>query len=161
MKKLLKNGFTLIELLIVIAIIGILTAFLTTNLQGARARARDSRRKQDLSTIQQALRLYYNDTQSFPLTATMISSWGGALVNGTTNYITVLPRDPSTVPGSPINYGYNSAGVNYLILTKLENLSDPDISASQTRCPSTYSSYVPPSGYPGKNAQEDYVVCEE
>lgn len=70
MKNWLKKGFTLIELLIVIAIVGILTALVTTNLQGARSRARDVRRKSDLRGIEQALRLYYNDNNRFPLSST-------------------------------------------------------------------------------------------
>ncbi|MFH1244694.1 MAG: type II secretion system protein [bacterium] len=148
---LIKRGFTLIELIIVIALIGILTTLVATNLQGARTRARDSRRKQDLVTIQQALHLYYNDSQSFPLAITTI----------TPTYLTVLPQDPSTAPTSPVNYGYNSSGANYLLLTKLEDTSDSDIATSQARCPSTYSSYVPPTGYPAKDSQKDYVVCEE
>ena len=66
MINILKKGFTLIELLIVIAIVGIMTALVTTNLQSARSRARDTRRKSDLRAIEQSLRLYYNDQKKFP-----------------------------------------------------------------------------------------------
>ena len=150
----LKEGFTLIELLIVIAIIGILTALILPNYSGARERARDSRRKIDLNNIQQALRLYYNDAQSFPQTAVITSAWGGPLSSGTTTYMSVLPRDPLSGT-SIINYGYNSSGTSYIVVATLENLSDPDITASQARCPSTYPSL------PSRIPASDYVVCEE
>src|SRR5258708_37539008 len=62
----LRQGFTLIELLIVIAIIGILSSLLFVNFSGARERARDSKRKTDLTEIKNALQLYYNDYGKFP-----------------------------------------------------------------------------------------------
>src|SRR5260221_7315536 len=61
-----NHGFTLIELLIVIAIIGILSSLLFVNFSGARERARDSKRKTDLTEIKNALQLYYNDYGKFP-----------------------------------------------------------------------------------------------
>ncbi len=158
MRRKFKHGFTLIELLIVIAIIAILAALILPNLSGSRARARDSRRKIDLNNIQQALRLYYNDADSFPLTNVITGSWGSILdsANGQTIYISQLPFDPSSSSGNTVSYGYQSAGANYILVAKLENISDPDIAASQVRCPSTYSSYAG-----SKDASIDYVVCEE
>ncbi len=155
-KSKLLSGFTLIELLIVIAIMGILVALLLPNLASARERARDSRRKTDLSNLQTALRLYYSDNQSFPDTTTLTSLWGSALASTDTTYMAVLPRDPSSAPGAQINYGYNSNGETYIIVASLENLSDSEIAASQLRCPTTYSSFTGT-----KDASSDYVVCEE
>lgn len=61
-----RNGFTLIELLIVIAIIGTLTAILLPNFMGARERAVDTRKIQELGALKNALRGYYNDHQAYP-----------------------------------------------------------------------------------------------
>ena len=139
MKNLLKRGFTLIELLIVIAIIGILVALILPNLSGARERARDTRRKIDLNNIQQALRLYYNDNQIFPTT--------GNISALTTTYIAVVPIDPSSSV-SDIPYTYTSSGSTYILYATLENLSDPDIASSQSRCS-------------GPSDTTSYIVCEE
>lgn len=53
------RGFTLIELLVVIAIIGILSSVVLASVSSSRAKARDARRKSDLSEIKTALELYY------------------------------------------------------------------------------------------------------
>ncbi|MDI6603090.1 MAG: type II secretion system protein [Patescibacteria group bacterium] len=61
-----NRGFTLIELLVVIAIISLLASVVLVNLQGAKAKARDSIRKQDLRTIQMALELYHISYGKYP-----------------------------------------------------------------------------------------------
>jgi type II secretion system protein G len=66
-----KAGFTLIELLVVISVIATLTAILLPNFMGARDRASDSKRKQDMVAMKTALRLYYNDTQNYPTNANL------------------------------------------------------------------------------------------
>lgn len=163
MISLIKRGFTLIELLIVIAIVGILTALVTTNLQGARSRARDTRRKSDLRAIEQSLRLYYNDHKQFPLSQDdkirgcddLPCSWGTAFKTGDTIYMSVLPTDPSSSTTTPITYKYISSDDDkYLLVATLENLSDSDIADTQSRCSTLYGSY---SG----SESTDYVVCAQ
>lgn len=61
-----KKSFTLIELLVVIAIIGLLASVVLVSMQGVRGKARDTRRKQDLSTIQTALELYWQKYERYP-----------------------------------------------------------------------------------------------
>lgn len=153
MIKILKKGFTLIELLIVITIIGILTAVVTTNLSGARSRARDTRRKSDLRGVEQALRLYYNDNKRFPANdGDNISgaAWGSPFAVGSTVYMSSLPLDPS---GNGLTYKYvRISDDSYLLVTSLENLSDPDIAESQDRCITALGSYA-------ETVETDYVVC--
>lgn len=172
MKNFLKKGFTLIELLIVIAIIGILTAVVTTNLQGARSRARDTRRKADMRTIEQSLRLYYNDAKKFPsgaspdfkivgcgtLAAPTTCNWGSAFATDTSTYIGSLPTDPTSSVTTPVYYKYFSpSDDSMLLVTTLENGSDPDITDSQARCSSLYASYTG-----GKNTPDtNYLICSQ
>ena len=57
----MKKGFTLIELLVVIAIIGILSAVVLAQLNGARAKSGDSAVKEALSGLRTQAQLYYED----------------------------------------------------------------------------------------------------
>lgn len=163
----IRKGFTLIELLIVITIIGVLTALVATNLQGARSRARDTRRKSDLRAIEQSVRLYYNDSGRFPagqafdivgcgtITAPTACSWGGAFSTATSTYMGALPLDPSSSTTNPIYYRYVSGNYDqYLLVAQLENLSDSDISDSQARCASLYGTYT-------GDTTRDFVLCAQ
>jgi prepilin-type N-terminal cleavage/methylation domain-containing protein len=65
-----QSGFTIVELLIVIVVIAILATITVVAYNGIQARARDSHRLQDITSVYQALLLYYTDNGSYPVTAT-------------------------------------------------------------------------------------------
>lgn len=67
MKKFLK-WFTLVEILIVIVIIGILISALVPRMSAAQGRARDVARKNDLSNLQAAIIVAYQDLWRYPCT---------------------------------------------------------------------------------------------
>lgn len=58
-KKFWVSGFTLIELLIVITIIGVLSTIILTSLSNSRARAYDSKIKQQLASFRTAAEIYF------------------------------------------------------------------------------------------------------
>lgn len=63
------------ELLVAISIMAVLMGVLLPNLMGARERARDAQRIQNLNSMKDALRMYYNDNQAYPTgSAVMLSS---------------------------------------------------------------------------------------
>ncbi|HNV97608.1 MAG TPA: type II secretion system protein [bacterium] len=61
-----QKAFTLIELLVVISIIGLLSTLAIVSLNGARAKARDAKRMNDLKSISDALEVYYIDNDEYP-----------------------------------------------------------------------------------------------
>ncbi|MEK7552576.1 MAG: prepilin-type N-terminal cleavage/methylation domain-containing protein [Patescibacteria group bacterium] len=62
----MKRGFTLIELLVVIAILSLLSSIVIAALAPARAKARDSKRVQDLIQLRNALELYKAQNGRYP-----------------------------------------------------------------------------------------------
>ena len=64
------SGFTLVELLIVVAIIGILAAIAVVSYSGVQARARDSKRMDDVAHIGRSLQLWAGSDKS-------LSAFGG------------------------------------------------------------------------------------
>jgi prepilin-type N-terminal cleavage/methylation domain-containing protein len=161
-QKLDFKGFTLIELLVVISIIGVLTTLVVTNLNEARARARDVAKKQRLSQLKSALQLYYNDFMRYPATGngavfnacgatgTTACTPGGAFSagSGPTVYLNQLIQS-----GSYFEFKYYpcNTGDTYRVKVTLENASDPELTASQTRCPAATCSL--------SYSSTDYVVC--
>ena len=64
----LQRGFTLIEIMVVITILGILAALIVPRVVGRTDDARIAAAKQDIASIQQALKLYRLDNGSYPTT---------------------------------------------------------------------------------------------
>lgn len=82
-----KNAFTLLELLIVIGIIGILVALATVSYSATQKAGRDSRRKQDMVAIQNALEQYYSEhSYAYPN--------GGCDTQAASYIRTGFPKDP-------------------------------------------------------------------
>lgn len=65
MNKNKQTGFTIVELLIVIVVIGILAAITIVAYNGIQAKARDTRRRNDVAQIVQAIHLYNVDVGDF------------------------------------------------------------------------------------------------
>lgn len=113
--KLQQKGFTLIELLVVIAIIGLLSTLAVVSLSTARQKSRDTRRVADIKQIQSALEMYYNDQQTYPLTANVTS--GSAIATSGVTYMSKMPADPGS---NSYTYVGSTTAATYTLTYKLE-----------------------------------------
>jgi prepilin-type N-terminal cleavage/methylation domain-containing protein len=96
----LRRGFTLLELLVVIGIIGILVALATVSYSATQASGRDSKRKQDMVAIQNALEQYYSvNSYNYPATCPLAASY----------LKSAWPKDPDGV--APYVYTENCTAV--------------------------------------------------
>jgi len=147
-----RQGFTLIELLVVIGIIGMIVAIAVPNFLSARQRASDSKKKSEMAQLKSALRLYFNDYNTYP------ASFNGGV--GKLNYIqgcgvggtgqcpcsasidfasgaacdgVYMKKFPSDL-GTGTYYYLSAGGDDFCLRAVLDNKSDPDIAISQSRC---------------------------
>lgn len=111
----LRKGFTLLELLVVIGIIGVLVSLFTVSYTNAQKTSRDSRRRQDLAAIQNAMEQYYGaNSYTYPVcsgqTCAALNSYfsGGA----------AIPTDPMN-SGSYV-YSFTSVAGSYTVSAILE-----------------------------------------
>ena len=133
-----KKGFTLIELLVVIAIIGLLSTLAVVSLKNARTKARDARRQSDLKQISTAMELYMSQNDTYPIAGTCgdpgiiaaasggaLCGTGNAITDGTNNFLTSIPVDPTNV--SPQRYDYVAGATpaqGYCFQVNLEGTAD-------------------------------------
>lgn len=118
LKKHFKKGFSLVELLVVITIIAVLSVTAFVALGGQTAKAKNSKRMQDLGTIQSALEIYAIAKDSrYPASGDL----GSEL---TPKYLSKLLNDPSKdIDGNSISYTYKVAGnlKSYQLATTIED----------------------------------------
>jgi len=63
-----QSGFTLIEIMVVVVILGILAAVVVPNVMGAPIKARQTKAKSDLGSLESALSQYKLDNFFYPTT---------------------------------------------------------------------------------------------
>lgn len=145
--QLLRTGFTLIELLVVISIIVIITTIGVANFVSARSRTRDIKTKEEFSQLKAALRLYYNDNNTYPPTypvgkiqacPTKTNSVCTDAFTDTTVYMKLLPKKNDGSGNPSYLYNVSGTGEDFCLSTasQLEFTGDPEILQSQTRCAS-------------------------
>jgi type II secretion system protein G len=120
-----QKGFTLIELLVVISIIGLLASIVLVALNGARVKARDTKRMADLRQIVTALELYNNDNGYYPpsqcgwdcngYSVSYDATAWSALQTALAPYLSRLPLDPVNSACQPwvdgcYSYSYGNVG---------------------------------------------------
>ena len=86
----MKKGFTLLELLVVIGIIAVLISMAAVSYSSAQKKARDARRRADISAIQKGMEQYYSLCNStYPI-----------LTGGSYQPASTTPIDATTVTAS-------------------------------------------------------------
>ena len=135
------KGFSLVELLVVISIIAIISAFTLPNFMGARDKAKDSARIADMASIKSALRLYYNDNQSYPASiGTSMMAYMPSILN----------------LGYTYNYYQSNNGDSFCLSLALESGQGDDDIISQKKCGVKVGSTV--CGI-GNTTDKLFVVC--
>jgi type II secretion system protein G len=106
-----QKGFTLIELLVVISIIGTLSSIVMGSLNGARAKARDSKAISEFRQINIALEFYYQKYGAYPNVSPVVTNPWTDNFNSMATQL-VAEGFLAAVPVAPINHTYHY--YNYL-----------------------------------------------
>ena len=100
------------------AILGILVTLGISSYTNSLKSGKDARRKSDLSTVQKALEIYYQDVGRYP--ESISNPFCHPLGCTTTQYLPTVPEDPNQIP-----YVYDlSDGSYYRVYSCIENPND-------------------------------------
>ncbi|MGB3706570.1 type II secretion system major pseudopilin GspG [Castellaniella sp.] len=100
----LERGFSLIEIMVVVVIMGILAALVVPNVMDRPDQARTIAARQDVASIQQALKLYRLDHGRYPTVEQGLDILAGGPA-GKSRYMDRVPRDPWGAPYQYLNPG--------------------------------------------------------
>lgn len=105
----MRKAFTLLEMLVVVGIIAILVSIGTSSYSTAQRKARDAKRKSDLSSIKNGYEQYYSIC-NFKYPASLPAA--GAKLTATTIDCTDLTADVDllTMPADPLGGSYQCVG---------------------------------------------------
>lgn len=155
-----RKGFTIIELIIVVAIIAILTAIMTSNFGESKKKSRDAKRVSDIVQLQLALEMFFDRCNQYPtVTDVGAGMWPVGRVpslianNGCptgimlSSFIGKIPAPPTTA-----NYIYvvNNTYTDYVLRAKLETKTqalDDDVDGLLTALGNTDCSDASPNFY--------------
>ena len=122
-----KKGFTFIEILVVVTIIATLTAIGTVSYIQVSKQSRDTKRKDDLQTLQKEFEIFYQMNSNYPEGGTDADTCFANLLASITT--AKHPTDPST----HLEYAWNCSAQAYCICAgPLENPAKGN--ASDTSC---------------------------
>ena len=117
-----NSGFTLIELLVVIAIIALMSSIVLVSISTAREKSRNAKRVSDMTQLQKAMDLYFNDNGTYPTLSSgmALSSWNSSIL--VPKYlkavpVTVLPADPGCTATNDYYMQPNVAGSQFVTST--------------------------------------------
>lgn len=133
-----RNSFTLIEILVVIAVLSGLVTLLVPNFMEIRMKARDNRRKSDLTNIQKGLELYkQNKTPiAYPTALPSPCAQFLDLSNPTNILMQKLPSEPLFNCVNSYYYKIDTVdATKYVLYACLENANDPEA----VTCPLDFS----------------------
>lgn len=141
-----QGGFTLLELLIVIVIIGILALLIIPNITSAPKKARDTKRKTDVTTVRKSLEEYYVSNNAYPVSAsaTNITTALATLSSGSAPVLKTIPTDPKNA--SSYQYLYTSDGTTYTLTACLENDQDNSANVGTAVAPCTTKTFTVVNG---------------
>lgn len=126
-----REGFTLIELLIVVAILGVLSGILFVSIgQGPLIKARDGKRKSDVSELVKAIERYRSETGNLPINrnpGTYYSSVNADFLQELKDagMLPSAPHDPQEPANAYQYYDYTNNGASpqdyWLVIAVLES----------------------------------------
>lgn len=100
----MRKGFTLIELLVALGIIALLAAISLVFFSSSPPKGRDARREEDIKSLQNALNLYANQKNHFPVCSQEIA------VDGNTDCLSSLLLSEGTIKTMPFDPKYKGTG---------------------------------------------------
>lgn len=118
-----ESGFTLGEIMLVMGLVTIMAIIVLSGLSRQIMKSNDTKRKNDLVKLRRVFEEFYNDKECYPDKTKVTTCRSGDLKP----YIDTVPCD--THPVRPYLYVPNESNQcsGYVLCTKLQNVSDPDI----------------------------------
>lgn len=122
LQRIFKRGFTMPEIMVGMVLVAVLASIVifVINPQQQLKKARDAKRKDDISLISQALGKYAVETGGYPKSTPNYQIENAPWGSSWTSYIIPVPKDP--LPSQ--SYSYYSDGVFYQLYAELE-IADP------------------------------------
>lgn len=127
----MKKGFTLVEILVVVTIMSLLASIAAVSYTRFVKQSRDARRKTDIEQVRAGIELYRNFKGAYPTPGMRFGI--DPLTDGSTTYMSTLPKDPMSTSPTANTYFYTSSGT-YQDYTLCAYIEGGETSVSLNSC---------------------------